>query len=280
MNNLLDKLLIRITMYRLMLYILIGLVLTAFIFSCYGLLPFSPVALIVSATVIILFSVWSNNIFANYFMASIKSESVYITALILVLILTPGYSFKEIVVFLIAAILAMASKYLLAPYKRHIFNPAAIAIVITALALGQYASWWVGTSVMAGFVILSGILMIRKMLRGSMVWTFMATVLALLIIIFVIHGDNISQVYTILKSTLVSSAFFFFTFIMFTDPLTSPANKKLQFYFAIIVAILYVTPQLRLFGVSLTPEFALCFGNIFFFLTIPQSKPALTTVSA
>lgn len=279
MNNLLDKLMIRITMYRLMLYILIGLVLIAFVFSLYGLLPFSPIALIVSTTVIVLFSIWSNSIFANYFTASTKSESVYITALILVLILTPGYSFKEIIVFIIAAILAMASKYLLAPFKRHIFNPAAIAVVITALVLGQYANWWVGTSVMAGFVILSGILMVIKMRRGNVVWTFMATVVALLIIIFVIHGDNITQVYTILKSTLISSAFLFFTFIMFTDPLTSPANKKLQFCFAIIVAILYVTPQLRLFGVSLTPEFALCFGNIFFFLTIPHPKPALNTVS-
>lgn len=280
MTNFVDKLLSRVTLYRLVLYFLICLILAAFVSSIRGLLPFLPIALIVSTTVIVLFSVWSNNIFSNYFEISVRKESVYITALILVLILTPGFSFKEIVVFIIAAILATASKYLLAPYTRHLFNPAAISVVITALALGQYASWWVGTSSMVLFVILGGMLIVRKMRRADAVWIFMATVLALLIIIFSIRGSNFLQIYTILKSTLMSSAFFFFTFVMFTDPLTSPADKRLQYYFAIITAVLYVTPALRLLGISLTPEFALCFGNIYSYLVSARQRDSLKVGSS
>lgn len=275
MINFIDKLLNRPNMYRLMLYFLIGLILVAFILSAFGRLPFLPIALLVSTLVIVSVCIWSNHIFANYFMVTSKKESIYITALILVLILTPGYSFKGIIIFIIAAILAMASKYLLAPYGRHIFNPAAISVVIIALALGQYASWWVGTAEMVPIVILGGILVVRKMRRGNEIWTFVATVLALLIIIFIVRGNSVPQVYVILKSTLFSSAFFFFTFVMFTDPMTSPINKKSQFYFAIAVAIFYVTPQLRFFGVSLVPEFALCFGNIFSYLSILYQQHSL-----
>lgn len=272
-----DQLLNRVTLYRLTLYLLIGLVLLASVLSFFHLVSFTPMQIVVSATVILLISIWTNKIFANYFEISTRKESTLITALILVLILSPGYSFREIVVFIIAATLAVASKFLLAPFKKHIFNPAAISVIFTAIVLSQYASWWVGTAVMLPLVILGGILIVRKMRRGDEVLIFMATVLTLLIIAFVFRGKSMPQVYIILKSIFVSSAFLFFTFIMFTEPLTSPFKKQLQYVFAIIVAILYVTPQLRLFGISLTPEFALAFGNIFSYIASYRRKSSLVT---
>lgn len=67
-------------------------------------------------------------------------ESVYITALILALIFDPAQSPGSFQLLGWAAILAMASKYLLALKRKHIFNPAAVAAVITAFALGESTS--------------------------------------------------------------------------------------------------------------------------------------------
>ncbi len=43
------------------------------------------------------------------------------------------------------------SLYILSLNNKHIFNPAAIAVVITSFALGESASWWVGTASMQWF---------------------------------------------------------------------------------------------------------------------------------
>src|SRR5258708_38616884 len=71
-----------------------------------------------------------------------------------------------------AAILAMASKYVLALYKKHLFNPAAIAVVITSFVLHDSASWWIGTVSMLPFVLIGGLLVIRKLRQEDMVWSF------------------------------------------------------------------------------------------------------------
>ncbi|HVU75585.1 MAG TPA: hypothetical protein VHD38_01970, partial [Candidatus Paceibacterota bacterium] len=81
-----DDILNRITMYRLVLYYLVVLLVTAFVLSFFGLLPFDPAALALS-TVIITGVCWiTNKVFAHVFEAATNIESVYITAFILVLI--------------------------------------------------------------------------------------------------------------------------------------------------------------------------------------------------
>ena len=74
-------------MYRLVLYYLSGLLGLAIIFGFFGILPYSPLALIVSTLIIIGVSLAANAIFARVFEAHANVESVYITALILALVL-------------------------------------------------------------------------------------------------------------------------------------------------------------------------------------------------
>ena len=71
----------------------------------------------------------------------------------------------------------MASKYLFTIRKKHIFNPAAFAVALTALTINQSASWWVGTPLMLPAVLLGGLLIIRKVRRFDAAIAFTASAL-------------------------------------------------------------------------------------------------------
>src|SRR5437660_12842418 len=68
-------------------------------------------------------------------------------------------------------------KYILSLNNKHLFNPAAIAAVITSFALGEPASWWVGTASMLPVVLLGGVLLVRKLRQGEMVLLFVMSAL-------------------------------------------------------------------------------------------------------
>lgn len=271
-----DKLIGRLTMYRLMVYYLIGLLTVALIFSFFGKFTFTPFDLALSTAIIFIASYFSNLILSKTFLSTTNSESYLITALILVLIVSPGTSFSQITLLIITSVLAQASKYLLASNKRHLFNPAAIAVVITGLFMGQYASWWVGTIIMAPFVVLGGILITRKMKRYKEIGVFIVVTPALLLINYLLRGTSINNIANIMQLALIQSAFLFFTFVMFTEPITSPNTEKGQIAFALLTSFLYVTPQLKPFGIVLTPEMALSFANVFAYLYSPQKRLYLT----
>src|SRR6185437_11842214 len=168
-----DRLLDHVTMYRLLVYYLIGLLVVAVGFSAAGKLSYSPDVIAGLAIYAVVVAWVINKLFAWFLDIPANNDSTYITALILSLIITP-LTDKYNVLFLTAAIgLAIASKYLLTIKKRHIFNPAAIAVVLTALGPEQSASWWVGNAYMMPFVLVGGILLIRRIRRGTMVTTFL-----------------------------------------------------------------------------------------------------------
>src|SRR5260370_11490767 len=180
-----DGFLDRITMYRLTLYVLIGLIAIASILAYAHLLPFSPLSLLLS-TIFLVIMCWAmNTIFAYVFAIPTNLESATITALILALIIDPAQSASDLQFLGWAAIIAMSSKYVLALYKKHLFNPAAIAVVITSFVLGKSASWWIGTVSMLPFVLIGGLLVIRKLGKEDMLWSFgIAALVVVCIILF------------------------------------------------------------------------------------------------
>src|SRR6185437_8528396 len=122
-DNFLDK----FTMYRVVLYYLLILLGVAFIYSVVGILHFNPFVLLFSAAFFVAISWATNNLFAITFGAPSNVELSYISALILVLIITPAHSFQDVMILFWAAVISMASKYILTIGKKHIFNPVAIA---------------------------------------------------------------------------------------------------------------------------------------------------------
>jgi ferredoxin-NADP reductase len=263
-----DDFLNKTTMYRLLIYYLGGLLIVAFIVSLFGNLSFSPTALLVS-TAILLVACWGiNRVFALIFNTTVNHESSIITALILALLITPKLGLYDILFLLAASGLAMASKYILTIKDVHIFNPAALAIVITAFGPRQSASWWIGTAVLLPFVLVGGVLLVRKIRRKQMVISFfITTFLATALFTWFGHGS----VLTAIKQTALTSPIFFLGFVMLTEPLTSPSTKGKQTWFGILVGLL-VPPQVHLAGFYTSPELSLVIGNIFAYIINPRVR--------
>ncbi len=265
-------------MYRLVLYVLSGLIVVAMILGLFGAVPYSPLALAYSSAILLIVSWITNELFARVWKTSPNVESVYITALILALIISPPSAgqYLSIAPFLIwTAILSMAVKYILAVYKKHIFNPAAIAVVITAFAIGQSATWWVGTLWMLPFVAIGGLLIARKIRRFDLVLAFLVAALA---VIFATSSAP-SDVLGILNKAFVDSPIAFFALIMLTEPLTTPPSRKLRIIYGALTGLLFA-PAVHIGAVYSTPELALVVGNIFSWIASPKEKYVLTLESA
>jgi ferredoxin-NADP reductase/Na+-translocating ferredoxin:NAD+ oxidoreductase RnfD subunit len=269
-----DDFLNRITMYRLVLYYLLGLLGLAVVFGFFGILPYSPLALIVSALVITAISLAANAIFARVFEAHANVESVYITALILALIITPPkiapFDFSVLPLLIWAPLLAMASKYILAIGKKHVFNPAALAVAITAFTIGQSASWWVGGNLpLLIFVFIGGILIVRKMRRLDLVLAFFVAAAVMIIVTTLSENPFVT-----LEKAILHSPIFFFAFVMLTEPLTTPPTQGLQIAYGALVGLLFA-PAIHIGGVYSTPELALLAGNVFSYCVSPKGKHVL-----
>lgn len=268
-----DNLLNRITMYRLVLYLLIGISLISLVISSFHLLPFGPIAFLFSLSFILFISKYSNDLFARIFQAPvINTESVYITGLILALIISPPSSFNDLPFLFWAALLATASKYILCLGHKHLFNPAAIAVVLTAVGFGASASWWIGNPYLALPVAVSSLLIIRKIHRQDLILSFLFTVIILSLGFGMIKGSN---PLTILNILFLHSSLLFFTGFMLTEPLTSPTTNDLQFIFGTIVGFLFV-PQVHFGSLYFSPEQALIIGNIFAYFSGSKHKLILT----
>lgn len=274
MLAIIDNLLNRITMYRLVLYFLIFLIAVAVGLSVAGILPYEPELIVFSAIFILLISLLTNLIFAYIFDAPANIESVYITALILVLLITPLSSFEDRSYFILAfwaSVWAMASKYIFAIHRKHIWNPAAFAVALTALTINRSASWWVGTAVLAPFVFAGGMLIVRKIKRGDLVGGFFIAALVATAVPAFFRGTDFIA---LAEQIFFRSPIFFFAFIMLTEPLTTPPTKKLRTWYGILVGVLYA-PATHIGSFYFTPEIALSVGNIFSYLVSPKHKHIL-----
>jgi ferredoxin-NADP reductase/Na+-translocating ferredoxin:NAD+ oxidoreductase RnfD subunit len=253
-------------------YFLIILSLAGLIFSFYGNLPFDPVNYIFSFAAILSVSLMSNYIFAKYFDAPTNVESVYISALILGLIITPPVSFDQMFFLFWASVLAMALKFIFTIRRKHIFNPVAIAVLITYLYIGNAASWWVGNLTLAPLVLIGTFLIARKLRRWDLVASFIFSTVVATAFYGILDGQN---PFNFVWRALSHSPILFFAGIMITEPLTTPPTKIKRIIYGILVGILF-TPQFNIAGFFTTPEMALVIGNVFSYLVSPKYKLLLT----
>lgn len=262
-------------MYRLVLYYLIALLALAAVFGLFGVIPINPANLAFSTLLILAVSYAANAAFAKSFRAPANVESVYITAFILALIISPvaytDYAGVGFIVF--AAAWAMASKFILAIHKKHIFNPAAFGVAFAALAINQGATWWAGGYLpLFPFMFIGGLLIARKIHRLDLVFSFLAV--ALLTIAVTATNGHIG---TALSFTLLRSPLFFLAFVMLTEPLTMPPMRLGRLFYGAIVGFLFA-PNIHLGTILFTPELALLVGNLFTYFISPEGRFNLTLV--
>ncbi|TPJ54761.1 RnfABCDGE type electron transport complex subunit D [Mesorhizobium sp. B2-6-4] len=268
-----DRFLDHLTMYRLVFYYLIALVSAAFGLGFVKLVPHDPIALAFT-TALALAACWiTNKIFARVFEVPANNESVYITALILVLILDPVAvsDLKGIAAVAFTSVWAISSKFILAVGRKHLFNPAALGVALSALLLDQPATWWVGgTLPLLPLVLIGGMLIVRKLRRLDLVSTFIAMALAT-----IMATSDPSQYWTALAETLGSSPLLFFAFVMLTEPLTAPTMRWPRIAFAAITGFLFA-PDIHIGSFYFTPELALLAGNLFAYAAGPKGRFVLT----
>lgn len=272
MLNFIDVFLDRITMYRLVLYYLLMILSVATIGGAFGLVAVSPLGVVVSAIFLVAVCYITNSIFSYVFEAPTNVESVYITALILACIISPFRGLADLPILGFAGVLAISSKYILAIGKKHIFNPVAISVLLVSYGLGVSATWWVGTLFMLPFLMLGGLLVLRKTQRFSMVISFYATSLVLISILTVLRGSSILSTY---QQLFFHTSFFFFAYVMLTEPLTTPPKRSSQILYGGLVGLLF-PPQVHFLTIYSTPELALVIGNFFSYLISPKTKLVMT----
>ena len=277
MLNPIDNFLNRITMYRLVLYFLLGLIGVTTVFGIFHILPYSPETVLFS-TALILATCWvTNYVFAKVFAAATNVESVYITGLILALIITPVASTDYVGVgFLIfASAWAMASKYIFAIGRKHIFNPAAFGVAISTIFINQSATWWVAGNIpLLAFVVVGGLLIVRKIHRFDLVLTFIFVALLTTVLTGTINGGDFI---TPITQTILHTSLLFLAFVMLTEPLTMPPSWYTRIPYGIIVGFLFA-PNIHIGGYYFSPEVALLVGNIFVYFASPKGRHMLTLV--
>ena len=268
----LDTFIDRITMYRLMVYYLIAILVSAVGLSLFGVITYAAPEIVLSAALLVGVSWLSEKLFHWLFKSPANTESSLITALILALLIRPELSGENLLFLAVAAFLAVASKYVLTTQHTHVFNPAAIAVVLTSIFAHQSASWWVGTTWLAPVVIVGGLMVARKIRHVQMVFAFLLTAIMVTTVMASMAGSDVPAT---LERIILHSSLLFLGFAMLTEPLTAPARHRQQLIFAVLVGVLF-SPKFHLGSFYASPEMALILGNLFAYVVTPRYRRILS----
>lgn len=263
-----DDQLNKITMYRLVLYFLLALWAVGAVFSALHILPFQIVEYLASGMFLVAICWVTNTIFAEVFEAPTNLESVYISGLILALVITPAKNFHDLFFLALAAGFTISSKFMIALGKKHMFNPVAMGLFLATMATQSAASWWVGSSSMVPFVLVGGVLVIRKIRRFDLIGCFVVMALGVILGASFLRGSSLLATF---QEAVLYTPLLFFASVMITEPLTTPPTKKLQSVYGALVGFLFA-PQVHFGPIYTTPETALLLGNIFSYVVSPKQK--------
>lgn len=270
MNNILkpiDNLINRITMYKLLLWGLRLLFAISWLFSITGVLPFGAVRPLISISILLGVCFCLNYVLARLYKVAANSESTNITALLLFFIFQPPKTVYEAAGIALAGAIAIASKYVLIRYDRHLFNPAALGAFAVGVTGILHSRWWIGRDTMVIFVVVLGLLLVRKIHRFPMVLSFACTAALLAIA----HND--AGLTEAIKITALSFPIAFFGAFMLTEPVTTPPRRYQQIAYGVLVGVLFSSGW-NIGSISLTPELSLLIGNlVVFFIASRKRQP-------
>lgn len=273
MINFVDGFLNHTTMYRLVLYYVSALLVAAFGLGFFQLVPHDPSALAFSTVFVVMVCWITNKAIAWALKVPANTESIYITAFIVALIMPPviATNLPGIEGLALASFVAIASKFVLAIYRKHIFNPVAIGVVASSFILDQPATWWVGGNLqMLPIVLIGGVLILRKVQRFEMFGVYMLANLAITVL-----STTPDMYFEAFTQSLIYSPLLFAGFAMLTEPLTAPAALLPSLGFGAIVGALS-SPSVHFGEFYFTPELAFLVGNAFAWLVSPKFRFKLT----
>jgi len=244
----------------------------AFLGSLFSALSFHPLALIASTLVFCGVSIGASALFGKIYGIYSHLRSALITALILSLIFTPSFEVFTLMQYALIAVVAQASKFVVAYKGRHIFNPAAFGALLGGLLSLSYASWWVANPVLIIPTILGAFLVLYKTRQLQIGGLFLGISILLITIAALLRGDTFIVAITAIAT---SWPIFFFAGFMLSEPLTLPPRKKQKVIIAAVAAVLISLP----FGIgdfNSSPEFALLAANLVAFILAFRQRQGIT----
>lgn len=160
-------------------------------------------------------------------------RSALISGLSLCLLLRTG----SLLLAFAAAVLTIASKFVIRWRGKHVFNPTNLGIVALMLATGGQV-WvspgqWGSVALFSFLMACLGGMVVHRAARSDVTWAFLGFYLA------VLFGRALwlGQPMAIPLHQLESGAFLLFTFFMISDPKTTPDSRAGRVLFALLVAL-------------------------------------------
>lgn len=166
--------------------------------------------------------------------------SALLSGAIVAMVLSPDTPLVET---LWIAGLATASKYLLSTSRGHIFNPAALALLISIPLFATGQSWWGAGGDAWPFMLLvvaTGAFIVDRINKFPMVLTFAGLYFGLFTLTAAIQPTLVAEMF---RAPFVQSAVFLAVF-MLTDPPTSPGRYVEQVWFGALAAVTACVAQL------------------------------------
>ena len=255
---LVDAVVGRVTMYRLVTIVLLGIAAAALAASLLGALSFPPLGLVAALAVAVVVGVGSNLLFAAVRRLRPHAESGLITGLLGFLLFLPLPTAPALGALALAIAAANLTKYLLVVRGRHVLNPFAAGAVVMLLTGVSGATWWVATPVLLPFVVLGGALVVRR----AAAWDP-----ALPMLLIAIPGTVLKLVATgsapgaASWTAVASYPFLFLAAFLLSEPLTAPPRRGQRVLVGALVGVLVLLP-LRVGALGMTPEIALVLANV------------------
>ena len=173
---------------------------------------------------------------------AMSARSALISGLSLCLLLRTNYAGLAMA----AAIVTIASKFLVRVNGKHVFNPTNGGIVAMLLLSDQVwvsPGQWGAVAFFAFLMACAGSLVVNRAARSDVTYAFIACYCAL------VFGRSLylGEPFAIPLHRLESGAVLLFTFFMISDPKTTPDSRAGRVLFAAVVAFVAWYIQFRLF---------------------------------
>jgi Na+-translocating ferredoxin:NAD+ oxidoreductase RnfD subunit len=167
-------------------------------------------------------------------------SSALISGLIVAFVLGPIE--PHAITFAVAA-LATLSKHLLKTRQSHVFNPAALALVLSVPLFGTGQSWWGALANAPAFwlilLLAGGAFILERLNKFPLALSFLGVYFGLFAFAGLVGPARVAEMF---RMPFVNAALFLACF-MLTDPPTSPGKLNDQIWFGGLVAIVAAVAQ-------------------------------------
>lgn len=250
------------TTYRVVLYSLGFMAASTLTLSRFNVLTYSSFGTLALTLGLLISVCFSLNILMGWlYKLPINHESSLITALILFFVLATPKNGVGWVGIGYAAVVAIASKFVITWRASHIFNPAAFGVLVVSLMGIGNGAWWIADRSLFIPMLIVGTLVLMKLRRFELFWAFIIPALVLILV----KDMSGSPLPSILTTALTLYPLLFLGTVMLTEPATMPTERFKRLAFGAIVGLVFAS-NFDFGFIAASPHLALIIGNIFAFI--------------